>query len=95
MASLPLRLPQDVADKLHDLARRTSKADALAKAIGRYKDEPFEGEAPTRATTLTISDEASATIDIIVTKNNLKSRNQAVILIIERAWEDARNETLR
>jgi predicted DNA-binding protein len=92
LQSVSLRLSPAVADKLHDLARRSSKTSVLTRAIVKYKDANIAQE-PAKPTSFKFPVDTLETLNEIMLRSGVTSRNQAIALIIERAWEDAQSKT--
>lgn len=100
LQAITLKAPASTHDKLEDLTgprrQRKTRTDVLVELADRYLNEPIQpADDPVKCSGFKLPADTVRALDAIVTKNNLKSRNQAVVLIIERAWEEARNETLR
>lgn len=85
-----ISLPIETHDHLHDLARRTSKTEILRRLLRAYQDQPLipPDTAPKR-TSFSLDEADVAIIDEIQRKNGLKSKTQAVTLLIEAAWQES------
>lgn len=81
-----IRLPDSTHEKLKIMARKTNMGKTVAEIVKNYSGEPLIQEG-TRFTGLNLDDETLAALDKIQVDNNVKSRNQALVLLIEQAWK--------
>lgn len=83
-----IRLPDSTHEKLKIMARKTNMGKTVSGIIKNYDGTPLAQEG-TRFTGLNLDDETLAALDKIQADNNIKSRNQALVLLIEHAWKSA------
>ena len=86
-------IPTTTKNKLSSLAGPLNHSQFLEALL--YKKAAAElhfEEDPVQKTSYFIDQDTIDILDNIVARNNLKSRNQAVTLLIEKAWKE-RNET--
>lgn len=84
---MAFHISMEAQDKLHDLAKRTTKTQALIRLIADMKDEPLTPPEPARSSGYTLPDHTHALLKEIKERNNLKSINQTVELLIKSAWD--------
>ncbi|MFC5769075.1 hypothetical protein [Thauera sinica] len=85
LTNISFLLSKKSHDKLSDLSRRGTKTSALIEAIETYTDDQLT-YTPARTTSFNLPPEIIFKLDEIKAKNNLKSRNQTVEMLIDLLW---------